>query len=260
MARLSASFVGTKLRLRVTPALAKGFERQIATLITSKLVEGKAGRVVLSPALKKYRKNLETTATTHYRNLGGWVRIYLNGPTRFQGPDQYGSRQLRVMDGEGQPVVINTELWPKLSRAYARSSPVSRRMWKKRGALARHASGDLPRSRLKASIIRRRVVKTPRKDRVRAIHILGFTATKNATLTEFITRPFVHGKENASALSNLASSLNRDSSDVLFFPEAAAVIGRRRVKKGKQGPFSRPWVARLSGRLGSEMHRAIRKL
>lgn len=212
----------------------------------------------LTPALKKYRRNLEKTATRHYRNLGTIVKFQLG--SGIGDPKSSGSRIIKTSDGEGVPISYATGYWPALTKEHIARSPVSRRIWKKRGkGLHSEIQKDLPRNKLKARISHKRVQKLKsRKNVIRAIHDIAFNDPGNKVLADLIAQPFVYGKGSiADGFS--AHGLAEGTSEMMGYPEATKrTFTREGPLKGKR--INRPWVAGLSGRLGLGMHKAISKL
>lgn len=216
----------------------------------------KQGRVVLGSLMQQLRKRLEVVGTRHYQNLGSAIKAQLRHG--FPYPSSGGSRKVKAYDGSDKPVTYTTGYWPELSHPYVRRAPVSTRMWRKRGFLSNEVSKDLPKGRMKVRALRKKYrVVDPQKRRVKASYLMLFPVLGGKALQDLMIKPFIYGDESvASGFSTYG--LDKNSSDLLGYPEAATQAGNPRKKR--PGPMNRPWVAGFSGLLGQRMRTAVRKL
>lgn len=236
------------------------------------LVEGKNGKITNTAMSNFMRNRIKKTSTKHYRNaLTQFSRVFRS--SGVLSGTHGGARAVRFMSGNGKPSRILTESWAALTRPYVMRAPRSTRVWHKRttNSLANKYDRHIHPKRKKVSVARAAVQPTHQRKRVRAIYTIRFDKLPNRVVNTLIAAPFVHGSE-APAQGFEAKKLNRNSSELMGYPEAADRIesrwrllrGKRRngkpIRKKQILSAARPFVARMSARLGKDMHTAIRKL
>ena len=233
---------------------------QKITIPISFIVAGKNGKIVDTQLANRTRDKLKRTTTRHYRNVLRQLGNAFASPSILSGTHG-GHRIIPVKDGEGKNRRIRTTNWHPLSDNYAASSPRSTRVWKKRranGLSASYNRGVNIKSK-KTSVKRSGVKKASRKDTVRVHYIIKFDKLHQTStvLNSLIAAPFVYGRESL-ARGFTKPGIRRNTSELMFFPEKASRVKDRRRKS--HYPANRPFVVRLSSRLGKEMNHAIRKL
>ena len=223
----------------------------LGTVLSQAVFTGKNVEKVMGPAAKRFRRQREKIATRHYTNLRAVIRRQLkNG---FANPSSGGSRTISTTDGEGKGVKYTTDYWAKLSPEYMKRKPASTRMWKKRGKVYDAVSGVLHGNKMKVKATTKKPGKFKKKGKkggkFTTEYALQFPLDGGYSLPRLMTKPFAYGDDSvASGFST--KGLSRVTDDAIGYPEVA---------KGKTGTANRPWIAGLSGQLGSSMHRAIRK-
>lgn len=243
------------------------------TIPVSLLVEGKNG-VITNPAITNMMRNrIKKTSVTHYRNTLTQLGRVFRDPAVLSGTHG-GRRAIRFVNGEGAPGRILTERWAELTDQYVRRSPRSTRVWHKRTikSLAKKYDRHIKPKSKKVSVKRSGIEPTHSRNRVRVLYTIKFDKLPNRVVNTLIAGPFVQGSE-AAAAGFKAHKLNRNSSELMGYPEAADRIqyrwerffrGTRRngkpVRRKDIKSAARPFIARMSARLGRDMHTAIRKL
>lgn len=237
------------MAVRVKPLEFTG----LGTVLSQAVFTGKNVEKVMGPTAKKFRRQREKIATRHYQNLRTVIKTQLK--KGFANPNSGGSRIISTTDGEGKGVKYTTEYWSALSSEYFLRKPVSTVMWKKTGQAYRDVNGVLHGSKLKVKAHTTRPGKFKKKGKKGAKftteYALQFPLVGGVSLQRLMTQPFTYGDDSvASGFSTV--ELARHTDDVIGYPEVAVGRGNK--------PANRPWIAGLSGQLGSSMHRAIRKL
>ena len=242
------------------------------TISVSFLVEGKNGKITNQAMSNLMRNRIKTTSTKHYRNALKQFSIVFRDSGVLSGTHG-GARAVRFESGDGRPARILTKSWEALTRPYVRRAPLSTRVWHKRTvrSLSKKYDKHIHPERKKVSVLRTSINSTHRRGKVRAIYTIKFDKLPNRVVNTLIAAPFVQGSE-APATGFEAHNLNRNSSELMGYPEAADRIeyrwrllrGKRRngkpIRKKDIKSAARPFVARMSARLGKDMHTAIRKL
>ena len=141
-------------------------------------------------------------------------------------------------------------------------------MWRKTGKLSKNYNKEVLHHNAKGFIAYSKSDPIVKRGRYRVVHTLRFTKLPNVA-NKLIAESFVFGNDGPSK-GFKAYGLNRESSDLMGYPEAARRIFRFRSASSRNSseshllrvgkPANRPFIAQLSGRLGREMHRAVRKL
>lgn len=234
-------------------------DRHFNLLGTEAVLKAGKSKEVKRALAQKYQRRVRRIAQRHHENLTSEVKGHINAG--FASPGRAGARIVKAVDGDGKPVTYRTRGWPELTESYRKRKPYSRRMWKKRGRLARFVSAALPRKKSKVQIRQTERAKYKGRKRVTARHLLTFPFYGGQGLNVVMTAPFVAGDERRAKRFTINNQFNRNNSDLIAYPELAERLGRPPSRGGEiPGPANRPWVAGLSGRLGQRMHRSIRKL
>jgi hypothetical protein len=229
------------------------------TIGVSFLVEGSNGKITNTALSTMMRNRLKKTSVRHYRNtLTQFSNIF--GRSGVLSGTHGGHRAVSFKNGEGKAGKIVTTKWQPLTPAYVRRKPRSTRVWQKRGlgsGLAKHYDTDIQPKRLGVSVRRTAIERSHHRNRVRAIYKIKFDQLPNDVVNRLIAAPFVNGSETP-ARGFKAFELDRNSSALMGYPEKAQRRGRKGGTSAR--PVNRPFIARLSARLGRDMHTAIRKL
>lgn len=242
------------------------------TIPVSFLVEGKNGKITNQAMSNWMRNRIKTTSTKHYRNALKQFSIVFRDSGVLSGTHG-GVRAVRFKSGNGRPARILTKSWAALTRPYVRRTPLSTRVWHKRTvhSLSNKYDRHIKPGSKKVSVMRKAIQSTHRRGKVRALYTIRFDKLPNRVVNTLIAAPFVQGSE-APATGFKAYKLNRNSSELMGYPEAADRIeyrwsllrGKRRngkpIRKKHIQSAARPFIARMSARLGKDMHTAIRKL
>ena len=224
----------------------------------SLLLDGKNGRILRPILAELKRRKIQSTSTKHYRNALSQLRIIFRSAGVMSGIGG-GAQTVPFKDGEGRGHTMRTTQWAPLTQRYAARRPVSRRYWKKRtqNSLASYYDADVKTKAHKAKVAKTKIEPPRRGNRVRIHYLVNFTKLPNDVVNTLIALPFVVGRESP-ARGFKAYKLNRYSSELMGYPEKAQRLGRKGGTSAR--PVNRPFVARLSSRLGQNMHTAIRKL
>lgn len=236
-------------------------------LYLAALTSGK-NRPITDAILRKFKKKkIEAVATAHYRNALGVIGNALANQLLMSGTGG-GTRLIRFHDGAGRGHTLKTKSWAPLSKRHISRAPRSKRMWRKTGKLSKMYNKEVLHHNAKGYIAYSKSDSVVRRGRYRVRHTLRFTKLPNVA-NKLIAEAFVFGNDGPSK-GFKAHGLNRESSDLMGYPEAARRIFRYRSASSKTSseshllrvgkPANRPFIAQLSGRLGREMHRAVRKL
>lgn len=226
-----------------------------------------SNRRAIEPAIKRKKRQIASSATLHYRNALSEVGHVLSSGQHLRGTGG-GARIIRFRDGAGKSRRLRTGAWPALTAGYRNRDPKSSRIWNKRGQLSKFYRQDVHPKSAKAFIVKSTSRPASRSNRLRVTMVVGFSSLPNNTVETLIAETFVNGS-SGPAQGFKARGLNRKSSELIGYPEAARRVFRNRGRSstlkselrlslGK--PVNRPFVAQLSGRLGREMHKALRRL
>lgn len=215
-----------------TTRLDQTFSRQV--------MEGKSGQLVSGRIGEHTRSHWQKTANAHWRNLSEQI-LSLLGDTGVSDIHSGGSRKISFSTVAGRRITIKTNNWKRLNRKYARRKPVSRVFWKKTGRLSRAVANSLGRtSGVKVGNVRSRRVGQHQVKVTASIRYPGISDP----LASFIRAPFITGVENSgNTFATKGFTGNRDTIWRVIFPES-----------------QRPFIKRVSARLGKEQRKALERL
>ena len=209
-------------------------------------------RRLVNEVSRQYTGRVRKVARAHYENVLRTVREYIGPEGDLPSIDVSGVRTIRFVTPEGKRGQIRTPFgWSKLSDEYQDLFPESYKFWYKGrsqrkkdyviGLYDRFLRGKL-RGTVRVSRLSNKDLKRPPPSgimRVRASITFGRIPFPFSII---LRKAFVEGREVATPAPPRSKQ------------------GRRSLRAYLWPEVQRPFITRLSARMGREMHRALRKL
>jgi len=198
--------------------------------------------------MRNLADRVESVSLIHYRHAVGEISRLIGSEGQLPtGIALGGPQTVHFHKLNGSRGSVRTGYWAPLTEAYAERKPFSFQYWRKfsnrKGSLGRRMAMTIGPNKAK---VRTNILKSPRshhKDRVNAGLNIWFHNLPRPLHT-MITRPFATGVDFDDHYIEVSSKGKRFGLKRLF-PEMGE---------------NRPFIGRVSARLGNEMRKKLRKL